>query len=507
MPRITNEDEIPDEIKKEGIQLYFEHFHNRPYPLLEQAGKPHRAQAQVALGLRLAQTRGLLRKESGISAEDQSSLNWRSVVWTLFMMDRIFSSADVRSPCVPASSFQLFLMQCAPSNPDGSIASREITLPTSPGDMLRTESLDVISCNIVLLDIWHNAVMEVSGDSKAPPIPFWRHDSAHAAIESRLMEFEMSGWNEANKGNPTDLLQSFIHTDTPRWDRPVPPNVACKQDFHDKKPNTDHPRHHPFILFMKTRQQHGQVPLTTLQKSHQESMIHSSWVIRHIVEMEEGGMSIYDPFIGYLVALAASIQLEQTFNDNPRVANAARRKYEKAHVYLHKLADIWRNAANILSVLEDISVRLHSRRTISHVSGEYDGAIPSKEISDVNVEQEDIDLMAKLFDYASLSAEPERVSPATNLVPRHCLVASELASNIAPQSLRSTSDDSPIMETGQILPDPLVAHEELGWPNEDFEVFPDVTNEWSFFGRPWSTYSSEGPTQLTQYFDPTNSGV
>lgn len=130
------------------------------------------------------------------------SLGWRSVVWTLFMMDRIFSGANVRSSCVPASSFQLFLMQCAPPNPEGSSASKEITLPTSPGDMLRAGSLDVVSCNILLLDIWHSALMDIFDDSSAPPIPFWRHDSPHAAIECRLLEFEMSKWNGASSQTP-----------------------------------------------------------------------------------------------------------------------------------------------------------------------------------------------------------------------------------------------------------------------------------------------------------------
>lgn len=101
---------------------------------------------------------------------------------------------------------------------------------------------------------------------------------------------------------------------------------------------------------MKSRQQHDQVPLTTLQKSHKDSMIHSSWVIRHIIEMEEAGMSIYDPFIGYLVALAASIQLEHTIHDNPKVANAARRKYDRAHTYLQRVAKIWPNVGNIVSL-------------------------------------------------------------------------------------------------------------------------------------------------------------
>lgn len=34
MPSITNELEIPDEIREEGILLYFRHFHNQPYPLM-----------------------------------------------------------------------------------------------------------------------------------------------------------------------------------------------------------------------------------------------------------------------------------------------------------------------------------------------------------------------------------------------------------------------------------------------------------------------------------------
>jgi len=78
-------------------------------------------------------------------------------------------------------------------------------------------------------------------------------------------------------------------------------------------------------------------------------MIHSSWVIRHIIEMEEVGMSIYDPFLGYLVALAASIQLEHTISDNPKVANAARRKYDKALAYLQRTTKIWPNVGNIVS--------------------------------------------------------------------------------------------------------------------------------------------------------------
>lgn len=46
LPRSTNELEIPDEIMEEGILLYFQHFHNQPYPLL--TGMNHNPRSFVA---------------------------------------------------------------------------------------------------------------------------------------------------------------------------------------------------------------------------------------------------------------------------------------------------------------------------------------------------------------------------------------------------------------------------------------------------------------------------
>lgn len=115
----------------------------------------------------------------------------------------------------------------------------------------------------------------------------------------------------------------------------------------------------------------------------------------------------------------------------------------------------------------------------------------------MNVEQEDIDLMAKLFDYAALSAEQERRAPPVmnSSTPRHRLeAASDLASNLGPQGIIMTSNnDSAAIETRQIRADPPAVPEDFDWPNEDFDIFPDFTNHWSFFGRPWSTYPPEGP--------------
>lgn len=109
----------------------------------------------------------------------------------------------------------------------------------------------------------------------------------------------------------------------------------------------------------------------------------------------------------------------------------------------------------------------------------------------MNVEQEDIDLMAKLFDYAALSTQQERISPLINSSLRHHPEASDTASNTVLQRILSAPNDSPATETGHIRPDQLAVSEELDWPTEDFDIFPAVTNDWTFFGRPWSTHFPE----------------
>lgn len=75
-------------------------------------------------------------------------------------------------------------------------------------------------------------------------------------------------------------------------------------------------------------------------------MIHSQWVLRHMSEMEESGQSLQDPFVGYLVAIAATIQLEFTISKHPKVAAKAVRNVEKARVFLQKMSREWPNMLN-----------------------------------------------------------------------------------------------------------------------------------------------------------------
>ena len=99
----------------------------------------------------------------------------------------------------------------------------------------------------------------------------------------------------------------------------------------------------------------------------------------------------------------------------------------------------------------------------------------------MNVEQEDLDLMAELFDYAALAIEQERTSPVLSSATRHSFQPPNMASNILPETITSASNDSAAVESRQNRSYPLTVPEPIDWPNEDFDIFPDVTNDWSFW--------------------------
>ena len=80
------------------------------------------------------------------------------------------------------------------------------------------------------------------------------------------------------------------------------------------------------------------MPLTFLQKSYKYSMIYSNWVVRLISDMQDSGLWLYDPFVGYMTAISATIQLEQTLNKNEALANAAKSKFGKLHEFMRDMS-------------------------------------------------------------------------------------------------------------------------------------------------------------------------
>jgi hypothetical protein len=104
---------------------------------------------------------------------------------------------------------------------------------------------------------------------------------------------------------------------------------------------TDECRNHPFITFNGTQRSSGQVPWSFLQNSYKLSTVNANWIARLVDEMVKTGLTLQDPFIGYLVTIAATIHLEKSLSLNKDLAKPAKRRYQTCYRFVQDLSQIW----------------------------------------------------------------------------------------------------------------------------------------------------------------------
>ncbi|PBP16908.1 hypothetical protein BUE80_DR012383 [Diplocarpon rosae] len=466
---------------KELVNLYAEGDTSLPYLqglcLLAQVdfadGRVQRAHTQISLGVRIAQSLGYLTDPS--SKEDRSEEVVRCT-WTLFMLDRTFSITRLVSPSLPYQDFKLRKPNWEGAlslNPALQNIGADIALATdiSPSDQ------DLSALLVGIYAMWDDViryVFETTNNSTTPP---WQPGSELATIEYRFADFE-----------PEFSTHRYREVNFPRRAIQEPnlrPYFASWLCFQLTYMSIQCCVHHPFIMFIKLQHVIRKVPPSFLQKSYKSSLIHSRWIIRFLNEMDEAGMMLHDPFIGYLTAIAATIQLEHTLSKHSDVAAAARLSFASAVRYLKKLSKYWTS----IGELDD-----------------YDGILPAVESERVGLAGADAELMWKVFDYASMSAlsgksheEGTFTADQTDLGHHGQLMAhSERQMGIS-HGFESLQPSDRTSVPGNPLSAPIDLSNTqgqeamLGQPNLSlFDQIPEdwafTIDDWTLFGAPGSTY-------------------
>lgn len=338
------------------------------------AGKIARAQSQVSLGLKLAQTKGMLGSRA-ISDANSTAPNTQSpIVWTLFMMDRIIGTAGNSTPS-PSSLFSLPVYQAGPARPDSMTDTPKSFMLSDPMNVRSSlSSPSVIAVLIELLDIWGEIITHIFQSTPDESSPFWRHDSSRARISTRLLEFELSKCaypitkpfqakssaevklhTYTSTGSPSRVIQEpnlrqyylarfflhFVHTGALCCMYETP---CCEWS------KTNCSRNHPFIIFVNTQHLQGCVPWSFLQSSYKISTVNSDWIVMLITDMQRSNLYLHDPFVGYLVVIAATIQLDKSLHHNNEIAGPAMQKFEKCRDYVKFLSTYWPSMKNAVGV-------------------------------------------------------------------------------------------------------------------------------------------------------------
>ncbi|EMD87300.1 hypothetical protein COCC4DRAFT_70770 [Bipolaris maydis ATCC 48331] len=299
-------------------------------------GRMERARTQVSLGLQVAQSQGLLSADSLDGLEPIIRTRRQEIVWSLFLLDRMMLGASSRYPSLPSAAFELPLCGNGPTprnwNPQMQSATSSIV-------RLHTEAnhvqYSVLSLNIKIMSIWENVIVDVTRSPSDTDVPLWRHNSPRASLLTQIMEFEticqMSFHHYSSTGPPTRVLV----------DPSLRDYFVVWIYFQLVLSVTQCCLNHPFIIYTQTIHHRHVMPITFLQKSYEQSMIYANWVARLLDDIENAHLAVRNPFLGRLVAIAASIHLEYTINQNPKIAVPARMKFERCVNFVKRVAQEW----------------------------------------------------------------------------------------------------------------------------------------------------------------------
>ncbi|GIZ47226.1 hypothetical protein CKM354_001032300 [Cercospora kikuchii] len=433
-------------------------------------GNTSRAQRQIALELRIAETLPLSCWISGISdtptvPASASTIRWE-IIWSLLLLDQMCCGNGTAPFAAPIATFTVCLL---PSPADISSARDVYSLDTYSLDVRKNKIAGIALVNLDLMCLAGEIFRSLNSDSSKSDKPFWMGSSARGGLLSRLLEVETKSAHHSytSTGPVTRVLQ----------EPHLKPYFRERTLYHLLDSACYCYLNHPFVIFMQARHLQTRLPLTFLQQSYHTARLYADWIFRLVVEMQEAGLQLYEPFTGYLVAIGASIHLEHASNEVATSGISSKEKFDQCLGFVDRLADMWPNMEKLVRILKKLRIRFQSVRTLRYVDGQYDGAQPKSGFREVSLPEEDIQLMKVLLDYAAISKYYDHAD---------C------------QADTTHAEDHRWASSGPEMGNLGLTHTSASYTAESFtQGVPsdamfgtqwDSTNAWSLFSMPWSEY-------------------
>lgn len=225
------------------------------------------------------------------------------------------------------------------------------------------------------------------------------------------------------------------------------------------------------------------MPLTFLQKAHKDSLIYASWIAKNLTDMETANLNVLDPFLAYLIGIAATIHIEHSSNLDSSIANSARQKIATCMTYLSRVSSIWPKVQKRINALEELRSRVGNRSTLNYVEDEYDGAVPVRSVRHVSMSAVDEKLFWILFD-------PSYDAPHNSSASNGQITGPDLEQLSMPRSSPHNS-----LQNAAISMPPSRGEPDVH-PRVDTQVGTldplssglDMAADWSLLGMPWLAY-------------------
>ncbi|CAG7926862.1 unnamed protein product [Penicillium olsonii] len=217
--------------------------------------------------------------------------------------------------------------------------------PQIPQEIAGPTQLEGIWIYMVQLStLWSEVQHYVSHCASGDPTPPWSLESGYSVIGAHLMNMETKfpTYHRWDSVRFMDHSTHDLNQNRGYWS----PWVYLQFTYHAIHSVLNHP-----FLYSWRPQQSAQlaVPNTFWKTSSELALIHTTWTVRLIDLIQEKEYQVSDPFLGHLVAIAATIHLYYCRAADPAIRESAQSKVDICLEFLGQLATKWPRCQAIVS--------------------------------------------------------------------------------------------------------------------------------------------------------------
>ncbi|KIW19123.1 hypothetical protein PV08_03415 [Exophiala spinifera] len=372
-----------------------------PTPWGKTARDTFLAPLHLNLARDLLRSAGLDLRSHALTPADQPT---KRLFWSIYLLEQLYGTQGSR-----VISLRDGLDNIRYCVTVGEHARRALTLepPQIPDDAsVDGDSLDhgIWSSTLCLSTLWNevrNYIQLCASDFERAP---WAPESYYTLIGSYMHELETQ-LPQPHRSNGKQFSQcppAVLEQERSYW----APWVFLQLSYHGIYTVINH----PFLLTSRLQSLRLKIPNTFWGRSAEAALVHSTWVCRLITMVQGKGFDLSDPFLGYIVGVAATAQLFYSCSQNEELSRNARESFDKCMAFLDGQAAVWQWCRGIKQNLELLA------------SQAFDGGTTSRVISI------DTTLMLDIFDYSRCrEADHPAMSASTGDGPGHRLFDGSLS--------------------------------------------------------------------------------
>jgi hypothetical protein len=283
----------------------------------------------TGIAVRLAISTNVLTSGPGRGPSKKSEALQRCC-WSLFVLDKIYNSSFQTLPAIPEEAV---LPEKPPSPLTPHAASGEVSEAQRSLQNLGQFDDGVTSYSLQLLSTWGHLMVYLKNIRQGQLEDAWTPNSTYQQIQSLVFRFEtvlpeVHRFRNARFHERTESERARQRNYWAAW-------ISMQMVYHVIQCIL----HHPFLHLAEIHRRQRLRSPSFLQHATDQAILHSAWVIRILDLCMDHNFPVYDPFVGHLAAMTATVLFFLRFSRDGSLATKAAKDFEVCQRFVDRMAD------------------------------------------------------------------------------------------------------------------------------------------------------------------------